>query len=148
MVSNFFLTFNVNQSGLVYICSHLEKHNVTPTPLIFLYDRFISLCVYLPNEPNQLLKIMGNLKFTQITLVECQPQSVLKKREIIKEGKVEIVPAGFCFPARLQIFKFSYLPDQQFTLLTCPLEKEGILVKPIFSHFHYALAGYCLALPK
>lgn len=61
---------------------------------------------------------------------------VLKKREIIKKEKVENVCAGFCLPARLQIFKFLYLPDQQFMLLTCPLEKEGIIVKPIFSHFH------------
>lgn len=61
---------------------------------------------------------------------------------------MEIVCAGFYLPSILQIFKFSYLPHQQFMLLTCPLEKEGIIVKSIFSHFLSSLAGCCLALVK
>lgn len=33
-------------------------------------------------------------------------------------------------------------------LLTCPLEKEGVIVKPTFFHFLSPLAGYHLALLK
>lgn len=72
--------------------------------------------------------------------------SGFKKREIIKEVKLEIFHAGFCLPARLQIFKIFLSSSSTAYVVNLPLEKMGIIVKPIFSHFLSSLAGYCLAL--